>query len=111
MAGVLLLHVAVNPVHDWLETICPDRRHEVRVATNAAARLQMLETGVRKRLVEMLCDVAEVASLAPDATEFRGPSRPFAVRAGQSIVLYTLDNAHAVTVHHVVEAEAVPAIA
>jgi len=101
----------VKPVDDSLETICPDRRHRVRVAPNATARLEMLEAGVRKRLVEMLCDVAEVASLAPGATEFQWPSRPFAVRAGRSIVLYTLDNAHAVTVHHVVEAEAVPAIA
>jgi hypothetical protein len=94
----------VSSVSTFPETLCPDRRHQVQVAPNAATGLQSLESGVRQRLVEMLCDVAEVAALAPTAVDFSARWAPSTLRAGESIVFYSLDAAHAVTVHHVVQA-------
>lgn len=92
-------------------TLCPEGRHQIRAAPNAADGLRALERGVRERLVDMLCDVAEVAALAPTEVDFRRLPGPFAVRAGPSIVLYSVDEAGVVTLHHVVEAEALPRIA
>ena len=83
----------------------------MRLAPNATAGLRALEPGVRERLLDMLCDVAEVAAMAPMVVEFRRRPGPFAVRAGPSIVLYSVDEAGTVTIHHVVEAEALPRIA
>ena len=94
----------MNRVSTFPHTLCPDRRHTVQVAPNAATGVQSLESGVRQRLVAMLCDVAEVAALAPDAVDFSARWAPSTVRAGESIVFYSLDASHAVTVHHVVPA-------
>ena len=92
------------------QTLCPEGRHQVRVAPNAADGLRALDRPVRERLVDMLCDVAEVALLAPAVMDFRRHPGPFAVRAGSSFVLYSLDSSGVVTLHHVVEAEALPRI-
>jgi hypothetical protein len=92
---------SVSPLPDTL----PDRRHTVQVAPTAASDLQSLDSDVRERLVEMLCDVAEVAALAPGAVDFSGRGAPSTLRAGQSIVFYSLGASHAVTVHHVVQAD------
>lgn len=86
-------------------TLCPDRRHTVQVAPNAASDVDALAPRVRRQLVEMLCDVAEVAALAPGAVDFSGHGAPSALRAGESIVFYSLDATYAVTVQHVVQAD------
>jgi len=95
----------LSRVSTFPHTLCPDRRHTVQVAPNAATDVQRLESGVRRRLVAMLCDVAEVATLAPDAVDFTAHGAPATLRAGESIVFYSLDASHAVTVHHVVQAD------
>ena len=96
---------------DARESLCPDGRHEVRASANAASALRALDPEVRGRIVEMLCDVAEVAALAPGVVDFRRLSGPFLLRAGRSIVVYMLDGQRAVTVEHVIDPEALPRIA
>lgn len=91
-----------------LDTLCPDLRHKVRVSPNAAAGFRALDPEVRDRLVEMLCDVAEVAAMAPDVVDFSGRTGPLSLRAGPCMVFYSLDASNAVTVKHVVAAEAIP---
>jgi hypothetical protein len=83
-------------------------RHTVHLEANAATGFHSLDPDVRQRLVEMLCDVAEVAALAPWVVDFSGSAGPFTLRAGTSFVIYSLDASHAVTVHHVVAAEIFP---
>jgi hypothetical protein len=95
----------LSRVSTFPHTLCPDRRHTVQVAPNAATDVQSLESDVRQRLVAMLCDVAEVAALAPQAVDFSARWAPSTVRAGASIVFYSLDASHAITVHHVVQAD------
>lgn len=89
-------------------TLCPERRHEVRLAPNAVVGFLSLEAAVRERLVEMLCDVAEVATLAPGVVDFGRGTDPLAVRAGSSLVFYSVDASKAVTVQHVVPVEVLP---
>lgn len=95
---------------DLRDNLCPDRRHQIRVAANASFALRGLDPALRSRLVEMLCDVAEVDALAPGAVDFQR-SGLLAIRVGRSVALYSLDATHAVTVHHVIEAEALPRMA
>ncbi len=96
---------------DRRETLCPDGQHEVRASANAASALRELDPAVRGQIVGMLCDVAEVAALAPGVVDFRGGSGPLLVRAGRTTAVYSLDASHAVIVHHVIDAEALPRIA
>jgi hypothetical protein len=83
----------------------------VRLAPPAAAGFEALEPSARQRLVEMLCDVAEVATLAPGVVEFSRGEGPCVVRAGPCVALYSIGESHEVTVHHVVAAEVLRLIA
>jgi mRNA-degrading endonuclease RelE of RelBE toxin-antitoxin system len=92
------------------DNLCPDGRHRVHAAANAAGPLRELSPEDRAQLVEMLCDIAEVAAHAPAAVDFHG-SGLLSLRVGPSRVLYSVDARSRIVVHHVVIAEALPRIA
>jgi hypothetical protein len=90
------------------ENLCPDGRHHVAAAPNAAGALGELTVADRGRLIDMLCDIAEVAALAPSGVDLEGY---LSLRLGRSRVLYSIDGGTDILIHHVVPAEAVPGIA
>lgn len=82
-------------------SLCPDGAHRVYAAVDAANGLHELPAEVRQRLIQKLCDIAEIAylSLADDHWDAGTLLR---LNAGTASVLYSVD-ANGVIVHDVVQ--------
>ncbi len=92
------------------QNLCPDGRHRVEAAPNASSALRELADSDRARLVDMLCDIAEVSALAETGIDLRRGGL-LSLRLGASRILYSVDRESRIVVHHVVVAEALPRIA
>jgi mRNA-degrading endonuclease RelE of RelBE toxin-antitoxin system len=92
------------------QNLCPDGRHRVEAAPNASSALRDLPDSDRARLIDMLCDIAEVSALAESGIDLRRGGL-LSLRLGPSRILYSVDAESRVVIHHVVVAEALPRIA
>lgn len=97
----------MRPIETGARNLCPDGRHRVEAAPNAAGAFRELAVGDRVRLVEMLCDIAEVSALPASGIDLRSGGL-LSLRIGASRVLYSVDADSRIVIHHVVVAEALP---
>lgn len=83
------------------QTLCPEGTHRVFAGENATGSLRELPADLHHKLVEMLCDVAEVAERGPSAVDFWRDESILWLRAGGVMLLYSVDRKGRVVVHHV----------
>jgi hypothetical protein len=86
-------------------TLCPDGAHDIHAAATAATGLLALTPAVRARLVQMLCEIADVAGLDPSAYEYWDETALLRLSAGDAVVLYSLNSVSGILVHHVIASE------
>ena len=82
-------------------TLCPEGKHQIYAAVEAAPALVGLEAGTRARVIQMLCQIAEVAALAPNASQYWDESQPLRLTLGGAEVLYSIDPIGGVVVQRI----------
>jgi hypothetical protein len=83
------------------QTLCPDAQHRVFAGDYALEGLQQLSPEVRCSLVQMLCEVSELAEVRPSLVEFWDDEPLLRLRVGEVMALYTVDRDGAVRLHRV----------
>ena len=83
------------------QTLCPDDQHRVFAGDYAFEGLRQLPPEVQRSLVQMLCEVAELAEVRPSVVDFWEDDPLLRLRVGEVMALYTVDRDGAVRLHRV----------
>ena len=97
------VHVSAHALHYGSSVFEGER---VYATPNAGAALRAIPSDQRSRLVQMLCDIAEIAELLPPpAIDLTGEAGLLWLSAGGTRVLYSVDEADGgLVVQHVLAA-------
>jgi len=90
-----------EPARKISDSLCPHGTHRIFAAENAAGSLGDLASDLHEKLMEMLCDVAEVAERGPSSVDFWKDESILWLRACGVMLLYSVDHSGRVMVHHV----------